>query len=146
MGARVIGSELAKVIAKVWMESEFDPSGRSGPKVQRMVEIDAKYQAAARAVETESALPGSDDQVEIAIGRSTRRDSGFYADRASLEMEDYNLLDYCFESVIDPEEAAAHLCQEQSTAQWRRVGVDDDLRDRFGAKVIDLAVTGALTG
>ena len=71
-------------------------------------------------------------------------DSGFFADRASLEMEDYVLLDYCFESVVDPEEAAAQLCQEQSTAQWRRVGVDEDLRDRFGAKVIDLAVTGVL--
>ena len=45
MGARVIGPELAKVIAKSWMDSEFDPSSRSGPKVQRMVEIDAKYQA-----------------------------------------------------------------------------------------------------
>lgn len=43
MGARVIGPELAKVIIKVWMDSEFDSSGRSGPKVQRMVEIDAKY-------------------------------------------------------------------------------------------------------
>jgi len=71
-------------------------------------------------------------------------DSGFFADRASLDMEDYVLLDYCFESVVDPEEAAAHLCQEQSTAQWRRVGVDEDLRDRFGAKVIDLAVTGVM--
>ncbi|MCY4021033.1 MAG: RuBisCO large subunit C-terminal-like domain-containing protein [Chloroflexi bacterium] len=59
-------------------------------------------------------------------------------------MERYIVLDYYFESVIDPEEAAAHLCQEQSTAQWQRVGVDEDLRDRFGAKVIDLAVTDVL--
>ncbi|MYD09858.1 MAG: ribulose 1,5-bisphosphate carboxylase [Chloroflexi bacterium] len=70
------------------------------------------------------------------------RDSGFFADQASLEMEDFVLLDYCFESVIEPAAAAAHLCQEQSTAQWQRVGVDEDLRERFGAKVIDLAVTG----
>ena len=71
-------------------------------------------------------------------------DSGFFADKASLNMERYIVLDYCFESVIDPEEAAAHLCQEQSTAQWKRVGVNEDLRGRFGAKVIDLAITGVL--
>jgi len=71
-------------------------------------------------------------------------DRGFFADQNSLNIERYIVLDYCFESVIDPEEAAAHLCQEQSTAQWKRVGVDEDLRDRFGAKVIDLAVTGVL--
>jgi ribulose-bisphosphate carboxylase large chain len=65
---------------------------------------------------------------------------GFFADQTSLDMEQYVILDYYFESVIDPEEAAAHLCQEQSTAQWKRVGVDEDLRDRFGAKVIDLNV------
>ena len=50
------------------------------------------------------------------------RDTGFFADQTSLDMENYVVLDYCFESVIDPEEAAAHLCQEQSTAQWKRVG------------------------
>ena len=72
------------------------------------------------------------------------RDTGFFADQNSLNMERYIVLDYYFESVIDPEEAAAHLCQEQSTAQWKRVGVDEDLRHRFGAKVIDLAVTGVL--
>ena len=54
MGARVIGPELAKLIAKVWLDSEFDPSSRSGPKVQRMVEIDAKYQAQAAAHTDES--------------------------------------------------------------------------------------------
>jgi ribulose-bisphosphate carboxylase large chain len=69
---------------------------------------------------------------------------GFFADQTSLDMEQYVILDYYFESVIDPEEAAAHLCQEQSTAQWKRVGVDEDLRDRFGAKVIDLNVESVL--
>ncbi|MDE2949573.1 MAG: RuBisCO large subunit C-terminal-like domain-containing protein [Chloroflexota bacterium] len=59
-------------------------------------------------------------------------------------MEDYLVLDYYFESVVPPEEAAARLCQEQSTAQWKRVGFDEDLRERFGAKVIDLQVTGVL--
>ena len=146
MGARVIGPELAKVIAKVWLDSEFDSSSPSGPKVQRMVEIDAKYQAQAAAHTDESNIIFPDGGERTAAGSKVvaRRDSGFFADRASLEMEDYVLLDYCFESVIDPEEAAAHLCQEQSTAQWQRVGVDEDLRGRFGAKVIDLAVTGVL--
>jgi ribulose-bisphosphate carboxylase large chain len=69
---------------------------------------------------------------------------GFFADRSSLNMEEYVVLDYYFECATDPEEAAAHLCQEQSTAQWKRVGVDEDLRDRFGAKVIDLLVERVL--
>ncbi len=69
---------------------------------------------------------------------------GFFADRSSLKMEEYVVLDYYFECAADPEEAAAHLCQEQSTAQWKRVGVDEDLRDRFGAKVIDLRVERVL--
>ena len=146
MGARVIGPELAKVVAKVWMESEFDSLSRSGPKVQRMLEIDAKYQANATTRADIANLAYSDPRERSAVGSDVvaQRDSGFFADRASLDMEDYILLDYCFESVVDPEQAAAHLCQEQSTAQWKRVGVDEDLRDRFGAKVIDLAVTGVL--
>jgi ribulose-bisphosphate carboxylase large chain len=56
--------------------------------------------------------------------------------RPDLAMEKYLILEYYFESTVDPEEAAAHLCQQHSTAQWKRVGVDEDLRDRFGAKVI----------
>ncbi|MDE2949243.1 MAG: RpiB/LacA/LacB family sugar-phosphate isomerase [Chloroflexota bacterium] len=44
MGARVIGPELAKSIVQTWLVSEFDDSSPSAPKVQRMVEIDAKYQ------------------------------------------------------------------------------------------------------
>jgi len=146
MGSRVIGSELAKVIAKVWLDSEFDPTSPSGPKVQRMVEIDAKYQAhaVARDVETDIAFPDCDGRGDIPNESMAHTDAGFFADQTSLDLEDYVVLDYYFESVIDPEEAAAHLCQEQSTAQWQRVGVDEDLRDRFGAKAIDLRVTGVL--
>ena len=146
MGLRVIGPELAKIIAKVWLDSEFDPTSPSGPKVQRMLEIDAKYQAHATAHTDVSAIayPDGDEREAAASEFVAHRDSAFFADRAILELKDYVLLDYCFESVIDPEKAAAHLCQEQSTAQWKRVGVDEDLRDRFGAKVIDLAVTGVL--
>lgn len=65
---------------------------------------------------------------------------GFFAVGGELDLEDYLVLDYYFESTIDPEEAAACLCQEQSTAQWKRVGVEEDFRPRFGAKVLDLWV------
>jgi len=64
----------------------------------------------------------------------------FFIDRGSLNLDDYVIFDYFFESTIAPEEAAAHLCQEQSTAQWKRVGYDEDFREKFGAKVIDLQV------
>ncbi len=65
---------------------------------------------------------------------------GFIATQADLNMEEYVIFDYLFETTEDPMEAAAHLCQEQSTAQWKRVDVDEDLRDQFGAKVIDLSI------
>lgn len=39
MGARVVGPELARVIATAWVRSEFEP-GRSGPKVSRMRELE----------------------------------------------------------------------------------------------------------
>jgi len=64
----------------------------------------------------------------------------FHADPAELNMEDHLIFEYGFDSFVEPEEAAAHLCQEQSTAQWKRVGIDEDLRPRFGAKVIELNV------
>ncbi len=70
---------------------------------------------------------------------------GFFAERRDLEMERYLVFEYYFESTVDPETAAAHLCQEQSTAQWRRVGVDEDLRQRFGAKVIELNDVAVMT-
>ena len=74
----------------------------------------------------------------------SNKNSGFFAEQSQLNMEDYVVFDYVFESFVDPEEAAAHLCQEQSTAQWKRPGVDEDLRPRFGAKVIDLKVDRVL--
>jgi ribose 5-phosphate isomerase B len=39
MGARVIGSELAKSILSAWLHAEFE-AGRSGPKVARMRELE----------------------------------------------------------------------------------------------------------
>ncbi len=65
----------------------------------------------------------------------------FFAARASLRMEDYLELEYSFECVGDPRAAAAHLCSEQSTAQWSRVGVNEDFRPRFAAKVLELEFT-----
>ncbi|MGQ9658873.1 MAG: RuBisCO large subunit C-terminal-like domain-containing protein [Thermochromatium sp.] len=66
--------------------------------------------------------------------------AGFFADEASLEREDYLFLEYYLECSGDPELAAAHFCSEQSTAQWRRIGSDEDLRPRFGARVVDLEI------
>ncbi len=68
--------------------------------------------------------------------------NAFYADKRELKHEKYVIFQYYFESVIDPEDAAALLCREQSTAQWKRIDVEEDFRERFGAKVVDLEVTG----
>ena len=43
MGARIIGSEVAKSIVDIWLDAEFDENSQSAPKVKRMVEIDSKY-------------------------------------------------------------------------------------------------------
>ena len=72
--------------------------------------------------------------------------AGFFIDAARLDPEANLLLDYVFECAGDPDAAAAHLCSEQSTAQWRRVGVDEDYRPRFAAKVLDLEVETLLSG
>ena len=42
MGARVIGSELAKAIIETWLNAEF-AGGRSAPKVEKMNAVDEKY-------------------------------------------------------------------------------------------------------
>jgi ribose 5-phosphate isomerase B len=39
LGARVVGSELAKTIVSAWLKSEFE-AGRSSPKVERMRELE----------------------------------------------------------------------------------------------------------
>lgn len=45
MGARVIGTELAKAIADAWLGQtlNFDPAGRSAGNVQAMKALDTKY-------------------------------------------------------------------------------------------------------
>ncbi|MGM0676119.1 MAG: RuBisCO large subunit C-terminal-like domain-containing protein [Pseudomonadota bacterium] len=65
---------------------------------------------------------------------------GFFAEADQIDLEKYLILEYTLECVGDPRTAAAHLCSEQSTAQWKRVDVDEDLRPRFGAKVLELEV------
>lgn len=50
MGARVVGPELARVIATAWVRSEFEP-GRSGPKVARMRELEELDRKASAASE-----------------------------------------------------------------------------------------------
>jgi len=65
---------------------------------------------------------------------------GFFAKPEEIDTEKYIYLDYYFECIGEPEAAAAHLCSEQSTAQWKRVDIDEDFRDEFGAKVLELTV------
>jgi D-erythrulose 4-phosphate isomerase len=43
MGARVIGSELAKSIAEAFLACQFDPEGRSADNVNAINALDAKY-------------------------------------------------------------------------------------------------------
>ena len=45
MGARVIGSELAKAIADAFLAQTFDENGRSAGNVKAIDEVDAKYNA-----------------------------------------------------------------------------------------------------
>ena len=65
--------------------------------------------------------------------------AAFFAEFSALEKEKYIILDYYFETIGDPEDTAAQLCQEMSTAQWSRIGVDEDFRPEFGAKVIKIS-------
>lgn len=44
LGALVIGSELAKRIVSVWLESEYLPGGRSEPKIQRIYNYEKEHQ------------------------------------------------------------------------------------------------------
>ena len=64
----------------------------------------------------------------------------FHAKRETLDPEKYLVLSYYLESLVEPREASAHLCQEMSTAQWSRVDAEEDFRPQFGAKVVDIAM------
>ncbi len=65
---------------------------------------------------------------------------GFFADRNQLNMADYLELEYYLECVGDIRTSLAHFCSEQSTAQWSRVGVNEDFRKSYGAKVLNWQV------
>lgn len=45
MGARVIGTELAKTVAEAFLKETFDENGRSAGNVDAINEVDAKYNA-----------------------------------------------------------------------------------------------------
>lgn len=62
----------------------------------------------------------------------------FYAESYHINLDDYIILEYYFETDDNPYEVAAHLCQEQSTAQWKRVDVDEDFREIFASKIISI--------
>jgi ribulose-bisphosphate carboxylase large chain len=64
--------------------------------------------------------------------------ASFFAAPGSYDAEAYLELAVTFECAGDPRTAAAHLCSEQSTAQWKRVHVPEDFRPQFAAKVIAL--------
>ena len=65
---------------------------------------------------------------------------GFLAKESEIDKGSCVIFDYVFETSLDPLEAAARLCQEASTAQWKRPGVDEDFRARHAAKVVALDV------
>ncbi|RCK46484.1 ribose 5-phosphate isomerase [Thalassospira profundimaris] len=46
MGARVVGTELAKDIADAFLSAAFDPQGKSAGNVQAIDAVDAKYHTA----------------------------------------------------------------------------------------------------
>jgi len=62
----------------------------------------------------------------------------FFAEEYKLDPADYLRLTYYFETDHNPYETAAHLCQEQSTAQYKRVDVDEDFRPKHAAKVLSV--------
>jgi ribulose-bisphosphate carboxylase large chain len=69
----------------------------------------------------------------------------FFANAESLDMEKYCVFSYYFETPFDANDAAAHLCREQSTALWKRVDVEEDFRPIHGARVIELNLSGTTT-
>ena len=44
LGSRIVGEELAKILVKIWLESDFQGGG-STPKVARITEIEQQYTA-----------------------------------------------------------------------------------------------------
>ena len=65
---------------------------------------------------------------------------GFFADEEELDRDGHLIFTYWMETDGDPRVVAAALASEQSTAQWRRPGTDEDLRPKHAAKVVGLQV------
>lgn len=65
---------------------------------------------------------------------------GFLAIDAELDFDEHVIETYWFETSEDPYAAAAALCREHSTAQWKRPGYEEDFRPKHAAKVIALDV------
>lgn len=68
---------------------------------------------------------------------------GFFAEASSLDLEKYLLFTYRFETSLNPRLATANLCCEQSTAQWKRPGREEDFRPLHGAKCVELREEGS---
>ena len=43
IGSQVIGSELAKSLVTIWMNSEYTPGGRSEPKIRRISDYEKEH-------------------------------------------------------------------------------------------------------
>lgn len=65
---------------------------------------------------------------------------GFFIDETKLDPQTHVFCVYEFECDINPKLAAASLCSEQSTAQWKRPGLNEDFRPQYAAKVCSLEV------
>ncbi len=42
LGSQVLGKELAKTLVTIWLQSEYEPRGRSEPKVRRICDFERK--------------------------------------------------------------------------------------------------------
>ncbi len=62
----------------------------------------------------------------------------FFAEEYEIDPAGYINLTYYFETDHDPYKSAAHLCQEQSTAQYKRVDVNEDFRPKHASKVLQI--------
>lgn len=68
---------------------------------------------------------------------------GFWGDASFLKNPAYLIATYFFETDIAPRLAAAQLCSEASTAQWKRSfskNLNEDFRPRFAARVVNLKI------
>ncbi len=69
---------------------------------------------------------------------NTQDMQSFFADEETIDRDVSVIFTYFIETLTSVKEAAASLCQETSTAQWKRPNVDEDFRPRHAAKVISL--------